>query len=226
MPGKIGQFISQHVYDGKLRSSHAMNDYSCLAFVDVKDGEERKNGTSWSNRAETQVIVDLVRLYYHDENFCVITPYDGQRSLLEQTFRDEGLPWENRIFNVDSFQGNEADYIIVSLVRSTGAGFMTSPHRVNVMLTRCEKGMIIVTRRDFLRVTNTGVTIIGKLIEEWEKKRVPGKVWVDWKEVARGEVDLPGKVAPQEALPRAVSEPQLEFSLGSVAAAWREVRSS
>jgi len=217
MPGKIGQFISQHVYDGKLKSNHAMKDYSCLAFVDVKNGKEKKSGTSWSNEAEAQVIIDLVRLYYHDEDFCVITPYDAQRSLLEESFRTEGLPWENRIFNVDSFQGNEADYIVVSLVRSTGAGFLTSLHRVNVMLTRCKKGMVIVTRRDFIRVTDVGVTIIGKLMEEWEKKGMAGRVWVDSKDASKGSVNLPGKHASQETPPLRTAQPQVHTK---DAAAW------
>lgn len=46
--------------------------------------------------------------------------------------------------------GNEEDYIILSLVRSQKIGFMKEKRRVNVMLTRCKKGMIILTNRVFI----------------------------------------------------------------------------
>ena len=40
-----------------------------------------------------------------DKHYKIITPYDGQRNLLEKTLRDQGLDWGGRVFNVDSFQG-------------------------------------------------------------------------------------------------------------------------
>jgi hypothetical protein len=46
--------------------------------------------------------------------------------------------------------GNEDDYIIVSLVRTQKIGFLSDQRRMNVMLTRCKKGMIIVANRAFV----------------------------------------------------------------------------
>ncbi len=37
--------------------------------------------------------------------FRVITPYDAQRSAIEEALKDDKLSWENKCFNVDSFQG-------------------------------------------------------------------------------------------------------------------------
>ncbi|KAG2336689.1 hypothetical protein BDR05DRAFT_847181, partial [Suillus weaverae] len=62
------------------------------------------------------------------------------------------LDWENKCFNVDSFQGsNKEDYIMISLIRSTVLRFLANLHRTNVMLTRCKKGMIICTSQRFMK---------------------------------------------------------------------------
>lgn len=50
------------------------------------------------------MIVHIVRHYYAKKNYCVITPYDAQRSELEKALKAEGLKWDN-VYNVDSFQG-------------------------------------------------------------------------------------------------------------------------
>ena len=51
MPPPIGDFISDAVYDGQLRSNpdHAVQDNTCW-FMDVDDSIERRNGTSWEVR--------------------------------------------------------------------------------------------------------------------------------------------------------------------------------
>ena len=57
---------------------------------------------------------------------------------------------EKFVYTIDSYQGHEADYVFVSLVRTKAAGFLTNKRRCNVMLTRCQKGMIIFGKMDFV----------------------------------------------------------------------------
>lgn len=52
-----------------------------------------------------------------------------------------------RLATVDNFQGEEAKVIIVSLVRSNktnSAGFLKTPNRINVLLSRAQHGMYII----------------------------------------------------------------------------------
>ncbi|KAH6910640.1 AAA domain-containing protein, partial [Coprinopsis sp. MPI-PUGE-AT-0042] len=100
------------------------------------------------------------------KEFAIITPYDAQRGLAERALKAQGLPWEDRVFNLDSFQGNERDYIIISLVRTSQPGFLTKTNRLNVLLTRCKKGMVIVTNRDFLHTTGYNI-LVAKFAAHW-----------------------------------------------------------
>lgn len=97
-------------------------------------------------------------------------------------------------------QGNEADYVILSLVRSTRQGFLSSIRRMNVLLTRCKQGLIIVSSKDFLGPGGKGFdTLVGKLVEHWRSQY--GHTWINWRFVADGSVDLPGFIRTKRSQP-------------------------
>ncbi|KAK7033215.1 regulator of nonsense transcripts 1 [Favolaschia claudopus] len=150
MPEQLGLFIGKHVYGDKLKTVHH-ETAQCCWFVDV-NGAEVAKGRSWINVAEAKAAIAEARRYYEKgESYRIITPYDAQRSLLENTLKAAKIPWENKVFCVDSFQGNEDDYIILSVVRSAdNVGFLAELRRVNVMLTRCKRGMIVCANRAFI----------------------------------------------------------------------------
>ena len=93
--------------------------------------------------------------------------------------KEERLEWEDRCFNVDSFQGvfaalnlvcfglngfstgNEADNIIISLVRSRGLGFLNNERRMNVMLSRCRQSMLICSSKNYLSLPDVRGTLVG-----------------------------------------------------------------
>jgi superfamily I DNA and/or RNA helicase len=151
----------------------------------------------FQNRKEARTIIEICRKYklerreYRSKVFTstvekssdflgsVITPYDGQRSLIEQMLKKENMEWADRCFNVDSFQGmlkslhivhpgfniillgNEADNIVISLVRSRGLGFLDNERRMNVMLSRCRQSMLICSSRAYLALPDVRGTLVG-----------------------------------------------------------------
>ncbi|KAH9856841.1 AAA domain-containing protein, partial [Lenzites betulinus] len=123
-------------------------------------------------------------------DFCIITPYDAQRGLITQLLKAANLP-SDIVYNVDSFQGHEAPYVIVSAVRTTRPGFLSFDNRMNVMLSRCKRGMVLVTQRTFVEGGGKH-TLLGKLIRRWETITGADGVWADAMEVAAGRADMPG----------------------------------
>ena len=87
--------------------------------------------------------------------------------------------------------GNEADYVIVSVTRTGSPGFLKSRNRVNVMLTRCKKGMVIVAKRAFV-IGRARKTLLGELAAHWEKRYGKEESWTDWRAVANGKAIVPG----------------------------------
>ncbi|KAK0468901.1 hypothetical protein IW261DRAFT_1294494, partial [Armillaria novae-zelandiae] len=58
--------------------------------------------------------------------------------------------------------GNEADIIIVSVVRCWNPGFLRSDERMNVMLTCCRRGLVVVSNRNVLLGAGKP-TLVGRL---------------------------------------------------------------
>ncbi|KAG5643663.1 hypothetical protein DXG03_000543, partial [Asterophora parasitica] len=219
MPVPLGHFISRNVYGGRLNSEHTINDPTCVSFVDASNGTEKRSGFSWTNDGEIHAIVNLVKTYYRYKEFCIITPYDAQRAAIERQLRNEVLPWE-RVFNVDSFQGNEADFVIVSVVRSgREPGFLSSINRMNVLLTRCKKGLVIVTSRSFLQDGGRS-TLLGLLDRHWMNTLKGEGAWVNWRAVSAGTADMPGAPGPNpiRSLLRDIAAAPSSYSIPAVSA--------
>jgi len=82
------------------------------------------------------------------------------------------------VYTVDSFQGNEADIVAVSLVRNNcslprkGLGFLDEVPRINVILSRAERLLILVGSWEFFNYQVEGVKIDNKAEPLWEWKKI------------------------------------------------------
>ncbi|KAF5359600.1 hypothetical protein D9756_003108 [Leucocoprinus leucothites] len=178
MPLVIGDVISKEVYDRRLKSLHAISAKTCCQFVNVTNGRERRQGKSWTNVEQSKIAITIAgKMEKLGYSYRIISPYDAQRSLMENSLKDAKLDWKDKVFNVDSFQGNEDDYIIICLVRTDRVGFLKDMRRVNVMLTRCKKGMVICTDKSFLRGVAKN-SLVAKLANT-----VGNGAWVHWQSV-------------------------------------------
>lgn len=73
-----------------------------------------------------------------------------------------------RVATVDNFQGEEAKVVVVSLVRSNSqnrCGFLRTPNRINVLLSRAKHGMYIIGNSE----TSRKVDMWGKVLNILEK---------------------------------------------------------
>jgi hypothetical protein len=124
-----------------------------VVFVQVSEGD---GAGSETNHFECDRICRLLEdlnaneaTKEHRPGIMVITPYRDQRALLSEAIDD----LRNRggidrldvdVFTLDSCQGREAEYVLISLVRGRATPFFDMPKRWNVALTRAMQGLFIV----------------------------------------------------------------------------------
>lgn len=74
---------------------------------------------------------------------------------------------------IDNYQGEESDIVIISLTRSNPGkdiGFMYSPERLNVLLSRAKNAMIIVGNASTFTGSRKGGAIWGKMVSHLREK--------------------------------------------------------
>ncbi|RAH41543.1 P-loop containing nucleoside triphosphate hydrolase protein, partial [Aspergillus brunneoviolaceus CBS 621.78] len=120
------------------------------------DGDPSDPMHSKTNTWEVHMVISLVRHLlrqgkYGPGEIAVLTPYPsgrGERWLQGQRVVSKGSLLDAlRLSTVDNFQGEEATVVIVSLVRSNrfrNCGFLKSPNRINVLLSRAKHGMYLI----------------------------------------------------------------------------------
>ncbi|ELR18662.1 uncharacterized protein ACA1_393280 [Acanthamoeba castellanii str. Neff] len=77
--------------------------------------------------------------------------------------RNKLVAKEIQVSTVDAFQGSEKEVIIVTCVRTTRLGFIDSPKRLNVTLTRAKRHLIIVGNGKVLAGNQTWTTILSQI---------------------------------------------------------------
>ena len=140
-------------------------------WVDIRPGKKRVKGQA-INIAEINATIKYLEEFieYADKNgpierqektysVGILTFYKAQERELKKKIaqklgveRSRWIVYETRknkvkinieICTVDRFQGKEADLILLSMVRTRGLGFIDSPNRLNVALTRAKYQLIV-----------------------------------------------------------------------------------
>ena len=130
---------------------------------------------------------------------AVLSPYNQQVALInkclrENSIRSAGLNLKQALrsrkhdtdpeasvrvaHTVDSFQGNQADIIAVSLVRNNtlpvgeGLGFLEEAPRINVLLSRAERLLVLVGSWEFFEQQLVAVALDDPQLPLWHWKKV------------------------------------------------------
>lgn len=144
----IAGFSSNYFYNGLLlTANHLINAGTHITFIDTAGSGYNEvhgpDGTSLQNEGELQIVQKIIETESLDINkTALISPYSGQVSAAK-----EQLPASLSISTIDSFQGQEKETIIVSLVRSNDdgeIGFLKDYRRMNVAITRAKEQLFVI----------------------------------------------------------------------------------
>jgi ATP-dependent RNA/DNA helicase IGHMBP2 len=144
----IAGFSGNYFYDDRLlTAAHLCNNAVHISFIDTAGSgfnESRGNdGSSLQNEGELQIVQKLIDTgALNPLHTAFISPYAGQVAAAKEI-----LPSQMRISTIDSFQGQEKEIILLSLVRSNDEGdigFLKDYRRMNVAITRAKEQLFVI----------------------------------------------------------------------------------
>lgn len=148
MRSSIAGFSAGYFYQGLLHSAAGLGDVGVhISFIDTAGSGynevQGSNGVSLQNAGELLIAQKIIEIDEIDPAVSAfISPYSGQVAAARDI-----LPKQMRISTIDSFQGQEKDVIILSLVRSNDdgdIGFLKDYRRMNVAITRAREQLIVI----------------------------------------------------------------------------------
>lgn len=144
----IAGFSGNYFYKGLLETaSHLANKGVHITFIDTAGSGYNEvrgsNGLSLQNEGELMIAQKLIETETLNTDITAfISPYSGQVVAAKNI-----LPKRLRVSTIDSFQGQEKEIIILSLVRSNDdgdIGFLKDYRRMNVAITRAKEQLFVI----------------------------------------------------------------------------------
>ncbi|KAK5309031.1 hypothetical protein LTR70_010661 [Exophiala xenobiotica] len=129
-------------------------------FINIEDyqgiGEREPTPHFIQNLGEAEYAVALYQymrlLGYPSKSISILAAYAGQRALIRDVLEHRcrgnklfGLP--RAVTTVDKYQGEQNDYVILSLTRTKTPGYLRDVRRLTVALSRARLGLYILGRR-------------------------------------------------------------------------------
>ncbi|KAI9010257.1 intron-binding protein aquarius-like protein [Hyaloraphidium curvatum] len=127
--------------------------------VDVPDfqgkGEDAPRPYYYQNLGEAEYVVAVYQymrlLGYPADKIVILTTYNGQKDLIQDVVKQRcannplfGEP--SKVTTVDKYQGQQNDYVLLSLVRTRSVGHLRDVRRLVVALSRARLGLYIFCR--------------------------------------------------------------------------------
>ncbi|GLT61707.1 hypothetical protein SLA2020_343940 [Shorea laevis] len=128
--------------------------------VDVPDyhgrGESAPSPWFYQNEGEAEYVVSVyiyMRLLGYPANkISILTTYNGQKLLIRDVINRRCVPFDfigppSKVTTVDKFQGQQNDFILLSLVRTRFVGHLRDVRRLVVAMSRARLGLYVFCRR-------------------------------------------------------------------------------
>jgi len=147
VPRDIAELLNARVYKGEY-----ITPITCkipkkgFHLLDVPPEREEK----YVNKEEVRKCIQMVEQIIHaDEggSIMLLTPYKKQQREMQFQMKRKGLNEDGSItiFSIDQCQGEEADYVLLSLAQKPTR--FLDKHRLNVALSRVRKKLFLFTSR-------------------------------------------------------------------------------
>ena len=182
--------------DGQEEHQHGLTEpeefVGCpLIWVDTSGLPKHENVRAWANPGEVETVRRIVKSMQPasapagevgPRSLVVLTPYHAQR--LELSRLDE---LAGRVHTVHSFQGREADRVVVSLVRDRyvadspqgNVGLLAQDEVVNVLLSRAMSLLVLVGNFDhFAKHAGSSWAWVTRAVEHFGR-RVHAEKWYE-----------------------------------------------
>ncbi|XP_069126359.1 LOW QUALITY PROTEIN: RNA helicase aquarius-like [Argopecten irradians] len=140
----------------RLANAGFVHDFQ---LIDVQDfngvGETQPNPYFYQNLAEAEYAVALfmyMRMQgYPAEKIAILTTYNGQKHLIRDVIyqrcgKNPFIGQPHKVTTVDRYQGQQNDYIILSLVRTKTVGHLRDVRRLVVAMSRARLGLYVFGR--------------------------------------------------------------------------------
>ena len=164
----ISELPNRLFYDGEIIDGINEDSRLCPSVTNMNlpityyncEGECVKQLFSYKNQKEAELIERIIKSLLKQGNIKpkeigVISFYSAQVRHLKKKLEKLNPYNEIKIATVDSFQGSERDFIIISLVLTNPDiirnSFILDKRRLNVAITRAKRGLIIVGNENALR---------------------------------------------------------------------------
>lgn len=201
-PGRPDPEIPEDVLPSEL--SHPLTWIATDHLDEAAFDRKKEDGGSRTNRMEVDAIVSMLTRWYSHEPFRtwmmeqtiapiavgVICTYGAQRDLMHQHLLRSPLGHllgkQIKVGTVDSYQGKENPIVVLSLVRNnrdgrwqSGAktireGFLASPNRINVAVSRAKDRLMIVGAQERWRTDGP----MGQMVEAFRRQEQEGSARV------------------------------------------------
>lgn len=154
-PSKIIAIMNKLYYKNTLISGKK-DEKDSISFIHSEGVEEEE-----SEEEANEILKIIMKFIKIDKEILILSPYKKQVALIQNKIDKIGFA-NVFVMTIDKSQGNEADIVILSLVKTIPTNFLDAK-RSNVMISRTKEKLIVLgNRQNCLKSSNPTLRILSK----------------------------------------------------------------